>query len=138
MKKMIFMAAMTAVLASCSTSGKMASLDSMSGEWTIEKIDGATLDNKGETTPFIGFDAKTNKVFGSTSCNRLTGEMTADAKTGTIDLSRMGMTRMMCADMSTETKVLDALSRVKKFKVKKNTLLLTDDKGKTVVEMKKR
>ena len=78
MKKMIFMAAMTAVLASCSTSGKMASLDSMSGEWTIEKIDGATLDNKGETTPFIGFDAKTNKVFGSTSCNRLTGEMTAD------------------------------------------------------------
>ena len=138
MKKMIFTAATVALMTACSTTDKVTTLDSMSGEWTIEKIDGTKLDNKGETAPFIGFNTKNNQVFGSTSCNRLTGEMSADPKTGTIDLSRMGMTRMMCADMSTETKVLDALSRVKKFKVNKTTMLLTDDKGKTVVKMKKR
>lgn len=134
---MIFAAA-AALLTACSTTGKMASLEAMSGEWNIEKIDGKQLENKGETAPFIGFNAHTNQIFGSTSCNRLTGEISADPKTGTIDLSRMGMTRMMCADMTTETAVLDALSRVKKFKIDKSTLLLTDENGKAVMELVKK
>ena len=56
-----------------------------------------------------------------------------------IDLSKVGSTRMMCHDMTTETLMLQALQQVKTFKTDKNTkLMLTDQNGKTVIELKKK
>ena len=110
----------------------------MTHEWNIDKIDGQALENKGEKTPFIGLDVEKNRVYGNASCNSLTGGFKAegDAKKGTIDLSQMGMTRMMCPDMSTETKIVEALSRVKKYRfTKSGSLILTDDNDKAVIEM---
>ena len=46
---------------------------------------------------------------------------------------------MMCADMTNETKVLQALNEVEKYHIEKNgTLVLTDSKGKAVIELEKR
>ena len=43
---------------------------------------------------------------------------------------------MMCPDMSTETKIMEALSRVKKYHfTKSGSLILTDDNDKAVIEM---
>ena len=51
----------------------------------------------------------------------------------------MGSTRMMCKDMTTETMVLGALQKVKTFKVdKKGNLLLTNEKGNTIIELTKK
>lgn len=46
---------------------------------------------------------------------------------------------MMCKDMTTETLVLGALQKVKTFKVdKKGNLLLTNEKGNTIIELTKK
>ena len=137
MKKLFIATAMAAALTGCSCQ-KTTMKDAMTHEWNIDKIDGQALDNKGEKTPFIGLDVEKSRVYGNASCNSLTGGFKAegDAKKGTIDLSQMGITRMMCPDMSTETKILEALSRVKKYRfTKSGSLILTDDNDKAVIEM---
>ena len=136
MKKLFFATAMAAILTGCACQ-KTTMKDAMTHEWNIDKIDGQALENKGEKTPFIGLDVKNSRVYGNASCNSLTGGFKAegDAKKGTIDLSQMGMTRMMCPDMSTETKIIEALSRVKKYRFDNGSLILTDDNDKAVIEM---
>ena len=137
MKKLFFATAVVAALTGCACQ-KTTMKDAMTHEWNIDKIDGQALENKGEKTPFIGLDVEKNRVYGNASCNSLTGCFKAegDAKKGTIDLSQMGMTRMMCPDMSTETKIMEALSKVKKYRfTKSGSLILTDDNDKAVIEM---
>ena len=140
MNKNIFYAAMAAtLLASCSTAEKTTSLATLNGEWNIEKIEGKSIDKSlNESEAFLGFDTAKKSVYGSTGCNRLTGSFDIDAN-NVLDLSKMGSTRMMCKDMTTETMVLEALQKVKTFKVdKKGNLLLTNEKGNAVIELAKK
>lgn len=140
MNKNIFYAAMAAtLLASCSTAEKTTSLAALNGEWNIEKIEGKSIDKSlNENEAFLGFDTAKKSVYGSTGCNRLTGSFDIDAN-NVLDLSKMGSTRMMCKDMTTETMVLEALQKVKTFKVdKKGNLLLTNEKGNAVIELAKK
>ena len=127
-----------ALLASCSTSQKATSLTALNGEWNIEKIEGKAIDKSlSENEAFLGFDTAKKSVYGCTGCNRLTG--TFNVIDNSIDLSKVGSTRMMCHDMTTETLMLQALQQVKTFKTDKNTkLMLTDQNGKTVIELKKK
>ena len=137
MKKVFMMAAVATLMASCNGS-KISLGEAMTHEWEIKTIDGKALEGKSETVPFIGINVEKSQIYGSAGCNRLTGALTidGDASKGSIDLSKMGMTRMMCADMSTETQVLEALSRVTKYSVKGNILTLTDEQGNSVIELK--
>lgn len=140
MNKNIFYAAMAAtLLASCSTAEKTTSLAALNGEWNIEKIEGKSIDKSlSENEAFLGFDTAKKSVYGSTGCNRLTGSFDIDTN-NVLDLSKMGSTRMMCKDMTTETMVLEALQKVKTFKVdKKGNLLLTNEKGNAVIELAKK
>lgn len=129
-----------AALASCGSSHKAVSAGQLGGEWDIVRIDGSDVSVKDDTDkPFLGFDVTGKRVYGSTSCNRLTGMLDADMETGRIDFGSMGSTRMMCRDMQTEQKVLDALGRAKTFKVlKSGRMTLGDVTGKTVMELKKK
>ncbi|MCI7688248.1 MAG: META domain-containing protein [Prevotella sp.] len=140
MNKNFFYAAMAAaLLASCSTSQKATSLTALNGEWNIEKIEGKAIDKSlSENEAFLGFDTAKKSVYGCTGCNRLTGSFDIDSN-NVLDLSKMGSTRMMCKDMTTETMVLGALQKVKTFKVdKKGNLLLTNEKGNTIIELTKK
>ena len=125
--------AAAALLTGCSSSKTMAPSASLAGEWTIEKIDGAAIDKKaGDNIPFMGFDTTSKRIYGNTGCNSLTGELKAD--NGKIDLDNMGCTRMMCANMTNERKVLDALGKVKGYEINaKGNLLLTNAQGKEVI-----
>lgn len=127
-----------ALLASCGTSGKLASISALSGEWMITEVGGAAVTTpEGQNAPFIGFDTDKKQVYGSTSCNRLTGALNADAKTGKIDFGALGSTRMMCRDMETERKVLDAMGKAASYKVSKGGRLeLRDEAGKAVMVLK--
>lgn len=138
MKKVLFAICMTAFLASCATSGKIRSISALTGEWNITEVEGKAVGagNDGNA-PFIGFDTKENRVYGSTGCNRLTGALNANVETGTIDFGALGSTRMMCADMKTEQAVLGALGKVSTFSMqKKGVLEFKDSTGKTVMTLK--
>lgn len=142
MKIKIFLtvAGVIAALVSCGTSNKATSVYKLGGEWSIVKVNGEEIKEADvENEPFIGFNIAESRVYGSTSCNRLTGGLEADAKTGKINFGHMGSTRMMCAKMDVEQKVLDALNSVDKFKFTGNeTLELSDKTGKKVMELKKK
>ena len=127
-----------AMLTGCSSSKTIAPLTSLAGEWTIEKIDGNAIDKKaGDEVPFMGFDTTAKRIYGNTGCNSLTGELKAD--NGKINLDNMGSTRMMCADMTNEQKVLKALDKVKRFDVNNDgELVLTDNAHREIFLWKKK
>ena len=64
MNKNLFISmAAIALMTSCSSTQKMASVADLSGEWTIERINGSAIDKKaGDEIPFLGFDTKDKRV----------------------------------------------------------------------------
>lgn len=137
MKKLITAAFAAAVLASCATGVKTGNGGNINGEWKVVSIDNKKINtDSGLDAPFLGF--RGSDLYGSTSCNRLTGAVRIDEKKGTIDFSSTGSTRMMCHDMQTETQMLNALGRATTFKVNGNTLNLCNKDGKTVMELQKK
>lgn len=139
MKRFFLTTIATAMLTACGTGSKITSSNSITGEWDIVKIDGKALNGNSENTPFLGFDTKENRIYGNAGCNLITGSLTTDAKAGTIDLSKTGMTRMMCPDMDTESRVTEAMGRISKYSFGKDgALMLNSADGKTVMELKAR
>ncbi|MBQ8673534.1 MAG: META domain-containing protein [Bacteroides sp.] len=120
MKKVVLslcMSAAVAGLSSCVSTKDAVSFPDMNGEWNMIEIDGApVIPAPGQEFPFIAFDAKTGQVYGSTGCNRLTGQVDVNAESGRIDLGALGSTRMMCPDMTVEQQVLTALAEVKSYR----------------------
>lgn len=109
-------AAVTAALASCASSRQAVTLNDLQGEWDIIELHGTVVvPAEGQDFPFLGFDA-TGRVYGNAGCNRITGAIDPKAKPGTIDLSRLGSTMMMCPDMTVERNVLTALGEVKQYR----------------------
>lgn len=139
MKKNIFIIGMAALLSTaCSTTNKVASTTDLNGEWTVEKVNGTAIDKKaGDEIPFLGFDVDKKSIYGCTGCNRLTGSI--EINNENLDLSKVGSTRMMCANMTNEQIVLGALDKVKSFKInEQGNLLLTNKQGKTIIELQKK
>lgn len=140
MKKIVVFVCAVAAMVSCGTAQKAVSLSDLNGEWSVVKINGSDVAAAdGQNAPFIGIDADKKRVYGSTSCNRLTGMFDADPVKKTIDLSKMGSTRMMCPDMALEDRLLGAFGEVKSFSLKKgSTLMLNNADGKAVIELQKK
>ena len=135
------MAGTLAGLASCGTSRTaVTSIDALNGEWKIIEVGGHGVKAvPGEKEAFIGIDAKGKRLYGNTSCNNLVGGFEADAKKGKISFGQAGSTRMMCADMETEGKVLDAINKTRSFKMGKGgTLTFKGEDGKPLMKMKKK
>lgn len=110
------LAAVMAGLSSCGSTKNPALPADLDGEWNIIEINGAAVvPAPGQTFPYIGFDKATGRVHGNAGCNRLMGSFDIHAEAGTIDLSRLGTTRMMCPDMTVEQNVLNALAQVKQY-----------------------
>lgn len=109
-------AAMVAGLSSCASSKNAAVLTDISGEWNVVEIRGAAVvPAPGQRFPFIGFNTETGRVSGHTGCNSLVGTLDLNAEPGTIDMSRIGSTRMICEDMTVERNIFAALTQVKKY-----------------------
>lgn len=141
MKKNVFMAAAAAfVMAACGSQKSVSDLSSLNGEWDIIEVEGKKINAADcESAPFLGFDAKKHNLYGNTGCNSLTGSLNANAKKGTIDFSNTGTTMMLCADMETERRVLDALKKSHKFSIPSTgKLTLNDNSGNTVIVLQKK
>lgn len=140
MRKTI-LGACLAVLAACAacTTAHNAAASSLAGEWDIVEIEGSAVSAADcEEPPFLGFDAKGGNVYGSTGCNQLTGSLRADGRRGTVDFSALGCTRMLCADMRTEDRLLGAMGRVRTYALTGDSLSLADGSGRIVVRLRHR
>ena len=132
-KTLISAAAFAAVLlSSCGTASK--SVD-ISGEWNVVSVEGKEVTGN----PYIGFDMENGRLYGNAGCNRIMGGVEIDSvNPGHIGLTNVGATRMMCPDMETEQKVLEALNEVAGYKASATGVELTDKDGKVLMSLEKR
>lgn len=133
-------AAAISALASCSTTKTATNISELNGEWAIAAIDGKPVTSPADQeTAYLGFNTATGEIYGNASCNAIMGSFDTNAAPGTIDLSNLGSTRMMCPDMSLEDALFQALPRVKGYELNKNGEIgLTDADGKDVVLLRRR
>ena len=134
MKKMLISAAAFAavVLSSCGTTGK--SVD-ISGEWNVVSVKGEQV----EGNPYIGFDLAEGRIYGNAGCNRIMGGVEVDTvNPGKIGFTGVGATRMMCPDMETEQKVLEALNEVAGYQASSAGVELTDKDGNVLMSLEKK
>ncbi len=132
-KNLISAAAFAAILlSSCGTTTK--SVD-ITGEWNVVSVEGKQVTGN----PYIGFDTENGRLYGNAGCNRIMGGFEIDSvNPGHIGLTNVASTRMMCPDMETEQKVLEALNEVAGFKSSATGVELTDKDGKVLMSLEKR
>lgn len=132
-KNLISAAAFAAILlSSCGTTTK--SVD-ITGEWNVVSVAGKQVTGN----PYIGFDTENGRLYGNAGCNRIMGGFEIDSvNPGHIGLTNVASTRMMCPDMETEQKVLEALNEVAGFKSSATGVELTDKDGKVLISLEKR
>lgn len=129
------------VATSCGSGKQALSLSSLNGEWNITEVDGRKL--AAEEPPFIGFDVDQKRIYGNSGCNRMMGTFEADSlKPGVLSFGQIGSTRMMCPDMETETAVLGALEKVKKYETlsagQPEVIALSTEDGQQLLKLEKR
>lgn len=139
MKHTILTAVLLALLAACSTSRETGAGGAIAGEWLVEEVEGTPIAQADvEEQPFLGFSAADGNLYGSLSCNTLTGTYRADSTTGRLRLGSLGSTMMLCASMTVEQRLLSALGKVSRYEAKDGALLLSDDSGKPLIRLKKK
>lgn len=140
MKNIIISLAAATLLTACAATNNAQNAGDISGEWNTIEVNGKKINAEAvESQPFIGFSASDGNLYGNLSCNSLTGTYKADVKSGSLKFGSMGSTMMLCADMSTEQQMLEALKAVSKYSVDANGQLLLQTKaGKTVMTLQKR
>lgn len=136
----ICVASIVLVMSSCRTADKAVSLSSISGEWNIVEVNGSKIaPGEDKKHPFITFDTEAGRVSGNSGCNRMMGGFDVNAKPGSIQFTPMAGTKMMCADMTTESNVLSALAQVKGYKkAGKDKMYLCNDANRPVMVLEKK
>lgn len=138
--KRIFIAIMSLmVLASCADN-KSGVWSKLSGEWNVETIDGTeiVIDTNVAKQPFLGFDGN-GRMYGCAGCNNIIYNIDTPEDPTVIDFSSVGTTMMMCPDMETEQKFLDALKNVVKFnKINENEMEFLDKNGAVKMTLRKK
>ena len=121
-------------------------LPSLQGEWLIVEVGGEPVPGEAagaeggpwgvvEEQPWVGFDVRSGRVWGSGGCNRLLGTISIDEPSGTVDFGPgMGSTKRLCADMRLEDAILAAFAGVRRFAyTAEGRVALTDSAGHTVM-----
>lgn len=110
----------------------------LSGEWVVQRINGkASLQEVGAS---IVFDPETSTASGSGGCNRFSGGYVQDG--AKLTFGNLASTMMACssAAMTQEQALFTALAAVRGFSIEDSgaRLLLKDDSGKGLLDLKKR
>ena len=136
MQKMkLLLPAALLLLASCATSQ---SAYRLAGEWNVVNLCGTNI-VPADDTPFLGFDINEGVLYGFTGCNRLTGRLdAAQFLKGKATIGPLGMTRMLCQDAKYETRFVATLDKVAASEIDGDTMYLKDDKGNTLITLKKK
>ena len=115
------------------------SLAELNGEWKIIKVYGEAIPADLEKEAFIAFNTDKKQMSGCAGCNSIHGAFTTEnGKKQSIAFPNLASTRMMCANMDTEDKVLKALGKVKNFGKMENGHLAFFANGTIVLELTKK
>lgn len=86
-------------------------IDFINGAWKVELINGTSVPESADIK--LVLDTQTKTVHGETGCNILNGKIKIESNSDTaLSFSDMATTRMMCPDIETEQKLLEALNKV--------------------------
>ncbi len=132
--------ALAAMTVSCKTSrDTVVPVDSLKGEWTITEVGGKATVATDDSAPFLGFDVKSGRLYGSAGCNRLMGAIEEGEAEGSISFGQVARTRMRCLDMTTERAVVEALENTVGYRMNDSgELLLLDGDGTVVMRLQKK
>lgn len=137
MKKSMIYAAIASVgvlAAACSTTQNVTDVQALDGEWNIVSVEGKPVVlTEGMEIPVIKFDTADGTISGNLSCNRMMGTFDVKAKPGTIDLSGIGATKMLCPDMTVEDNILSAFGKVTGYELAPDSTMLLIDAEKAPV-----
>lgn len=123
---------------SCGCSNKTGGSFAFSGKWTITSVDGTRLGQM-EETPFLEFDSTAKRVSGNAGCNIINGDYSqGTGNAASLKFGSMMTTMMACPDGDTERKILDALNKVKKYRINSDgSASLLNGSGKEVLTLAK-
>lgn len=104
------------------------SIDIRGKRWIFaEAMDTAARSTDPEREVYIEFDSESDKFSGFAGCNRFGGTYTVDAEAGTLTLSQVFATKMMCPEMALEEAVMQALNKANGYAYTEGMLHLTQD-----------
>ncbi len=98
--------------------------------WTATQLGNSMLNTAAnrQNLPYLNFDAATQTVSGSDSCNRISGSYAAGRDT--LQLGQLATTRMACLNNNNlDQKFHEALNKVTHYQVYGKTLKLLDRHG---------
>lgn len=119
----------------------------LEGEWNVVELNGTPVQTGRENSPYIGFNLSEMRVYGYSGCNMMTGELMVDStKNGVIAFDKMAMTRKACPNDTIETPFVNAVNRIKGYRVvdcndnnKDNCkVALLDGNNNAVIKLQKR
>ncbi|MDD4852893.1 MAG: META domain-containing protein [Acinetobacter towneri] len=103
--------------------------------WTATQLGNSMLKTEAnrQNLPYLNFDAATQTVTGSDSCNRLSGSYVAGRDT--LQLGQLATTRMACLNNNNlDQKLHEALNKVTHYQVYGKTLKLLDRHGNLLIQ----
>jgi heat shock protein HslJ len=103
--------------------------------WTATQLGNSMLKTEAnrQNLPYLNFDAATQTVTGSDSCNRLSGSYVAGRDT--LQLGQLATTRMACLNnKNLDQKFHEALNKVTHYQVYGKTLKLLDRHGNLLIQ----
>lgn len=90
---------------------------SIAGEWTIYSVRNNVLE--GEERPYMTFDLKTRRFYGSNGCNYINGDLVVEPS-GKLSFTNIISTQRLCEDAPFEHLINLALSDVRVYKVRQD------------------
>ena len=103
--------------------------------WTATQLGNSMLKTEAnrQNLPYLNFDAATQTVTGSDSCNRLSGSYVAGRDT--LQLGQLATTRMACLNNNNlDQKFHEAMNKVTHYQVYGKTLKLLDRHGNLLIQ----
>lgn len=103
--------------------------------WTATQLGNSMLNTAAnrQNLPYLNFDATTQTVSGSDSCNRINASYTAGRDT--LQLGQLATTRMACLNNNNlDQKFHEALNKVTHYQVYGKTLKLLDRHGNLLIQ----
>ena len=97
-------------------------------QWKLTWVEGSKVESTAPRTAFIMLNPVTHRMSGSGGCNNLLGSYELDGDH--LQFQGTARTLMACAaGTGTEAKLVDALEKVRQWKISSDELELQDDSG---------
>jgi copper homeostasis protein (lipoprotein) len=119
----------------CEARGAQAEIEN--SRWRPTRIgDRAVTVSENQREPWIVLDSRTKRVSGSGGCNHLSGSY--ETSEGALRFGPLVSTQMACPSLDTETALLAALGKTRRYRVFGRVLELLDGRGGLLVRLEER